>query len=306
MKHIFLFLVILAALVIPVSAANITITAEPLGGTLNILTDGQTDYTVDVSQLQRDAIQRLSIDVPTGSHIDYAIWFANGSTATGHMIYEPAPGMCGSALGVDLWCQFSEVSIASSVANHYYVGAQEQGRIDIVGYGRNEDTQERVFIIYDSTAGIHIPDNPLTPSDAMAYTPVSSGVIYKFHLTSNKPITSVAYYTNTRANVDKASRTSLLDTVSEFWALLNQIKDNVIAVFWFGYDVAIFLWDNLWLIIPLYFSLTGVMAVFQAKGKPTQRIFKAMKVWFGYQRSLLNFILGTWDTVIGLITKILK
>lgn len=306
MKIPFLFLALLIILIVPVTAGNITITAEPLGGSLNILPSGQSDYTVDVSHQQRNAMQRITIDVPTGSTIDYTLWYGNGSTVSGHMKYEPASGMCGSILGLDIWCQFSEVSIGPSVSNHYYVGAQEIGRIDIVGYGRNDDTKERLFIIYDGTVGVHIPDNPFLPSDAMAYAVVPSGVIYKFHITSNKPITSVNYYTNTRDNVNKASNTSLIDTVSDFWNLLNRIKDNVIAVFWFGYGVAQFLWDNIYLAIPLYFVLTGVIALATAGGRPATRIFRAIAKWFSYQQKLLQFFLGTWDTVVGLITKILK
>jgi hypothetical protein len=179
-------------------------------------------------------------------------------------------------------------------------------RTDIVGYGRNEDTLERLFIIYDTNGLFYIPDNPLIPADAMAFTPVPRGVIYKFHLESNKPITSVFYYTNTKELVQKASDTSLLDAVSEFWSLLNKIKDNVIGVFWFGYSIAIFMWDNLFLIIPLYLVLTGVLAIQSAKGNPHLRLLVALRNWFGMQRALFQFFMGTWDMIVGLITKILK
>jgi hypothetical protein len=140
------------------------------------------------------------------------------------------------------------------------------GRIDIVGYGRNDDNQERLFIVYDSSFGLHIT------GDAMAYTPVpGQNVIYKFTLSSNKPMTSANYYTNTRDNVQKASDTSVLDAISEFANLLIQIKDSVIEIFWFGYGLAIFLWDNIYLIIALYFALTGAMCV-----NGTNNIFAAI------------------------------
>ena len=286
-------------LILPANASNITITAEPLGGSLNLLPSHQMSYTVDVSSLQRNAIQRITADVPSGSIVSYTIWYGNGSTLSGQMIYNPVSStFCGDLTGLSGFCQYSSVSIGSSKASHYYVGVQEAGRLEIVGYGRNEDTQERLFIIYD-LAALPIPLH--LPGDALAYTPVPSGVIYKFTLSSNKPMTSVNYYTNTMANVDTASRTSLLDVLKEWAGLLIQIKDTVIAVFWFFYDLAVFMWDNIYLIVALYFGLTGAMAVNQSKD-----IFAAIKKWFGYQRSLVNFILGLWDMVVGLITKILK
>ena len=296
MKYLFLFAVLVLILIVPANAANITITAEPLGGSLNILPSHQSSYTVDVSKLQRNAIQRLTVDIPTDTTISYTLWYGNGTTISGQMIYNKASSTnCGDPTGLVGYCQYSKVSIGAMSSDHYYVGLQEIGRIDIVGYGRNEDTGQRLFIIYDSTGGLHIP------GDAMAYSEIPSGVIYKFTITANKPITSCTYYTNTKENVQKASETSLLDVIIEWANLLVQIKDTVIEVFWFFFYVAQFMWDNIYLIIALYFGLTGAIAANQSKD-----IFAAIKKWFGYQRSLLNFILGTWDTVIGLITKILK
>jgi hypothetical protein len=309
MKHILIFLAVLALIIVPATASNITITAEPLGGSMNHLPSHQTAYSVDVSQLQRNAIQRIAVDVPTGTTVNYQIWYGNGTSLSGHMVYHSVTdtGACGQTLFVNNPCQFSEVSIGSSVANHNYVGLEEIGRIDIVGYGRNDDTRERLFVVYDSAVGVANVGlteqilRPFVAGDALAYVAVPQGSIYKFSLSSDKPLTGVAYYTNTQANVEKASNTSLLDVITEWANFLIQIKDTVIEVFWFFYYVAEFLWDNIYLIIALYFALTGAVAVNNSKD-----IFKALKTWFQYQRSLLNFILGTWDTVVGLITKILK
>lgn len=315
MKHLFVLLM-LVMIAVPASAATYEITAEPLGGTINIGPSHVTDYTIDVSKLQRNAIQRIGIDIPTGTSLTYTIWYGNGSVLTGHMTYNPAPGMCSdTALVGSGWCQFSEVAIGSSTANHYYVGAQEIGRIDIIGYGR--DTTDPVapvrgFLIYDSSFGVSNVGvteritNTLSggkiSSDAIAFQAVPSGVIYKFQIQSNKPVTGIAYYTNTKANVETASNTSLLDILDKIWQVLNQIKDTVIDVFWFGYYLFEFIWDNLFLIVPLYFALTGVMALQQSR----YEIFKAITTWFRFQRSLLTFILGLIDTLIGLLSKFIK
>jgi len=293
-RFIFAILLLVALLISPVMGNNITITAEPLGGSLNPIIGGQSDYTVDVSMLQRNAIQRISIDVPTGTHLDYTVWYGNGSTLTGHMIYNPAPGMC----GLSPLCQYSEVSIGSSTASHNYVGIQEMGRIDIIGYGRDETVPAapvRVFIIYDSTGGLHIP------GDAMAFEPVPSGVIYKFHISSNKPITGGGYYTNTKDNVEAASNKSLLDVINDWLTLINQIKDGVIQIFWFFYEGFFFFWDNIFLILILYITITGAIAANQSKD-----IFQAIGKFFRYQQKLIEFFLGYIDKVTSLIAKFWK
>lgn len=290
--NIFFALVALLILIFPgAMAANITITAEPLGGTLNIAPSGMSDYTVDVSSLQRNAVQRITVDVQTGSTIDYTLWYGNGTTISGQLIYQSAAGMC----GLSPLCQYSSVSIGGNMDDHYYVGLEEIGRIDIVGYGRNEDTSERVFIIYDSTMGLHIP------GDAMAFYPVPSGVIYKFSFSSTKPMTSLNYYTNTRENVDKASNTSLLDVFTDWWNIINQIKETLIRVFWFFYYGFQFFWDNILLIMAMYLAITGAMAANGSKD-----IFTAIAKFFKYQQKLLEFLLNFIDRVISLISRFIK
>lgn len=291
-------------LVVPAMAEVVEITAEPLGGSLNIAPSGQTNYLIDVSGLQRNAIQRISIDIPSGTTVDYTVWYGNGSSLSGQMIYEPsAPGGCIVPPFVPplptVGCQRSYVSIGSGSSEEIYYGTAIAGRIDIVGYGRemtDPDNPVYGYVVYDQgLPGLHLP------SGAAAFAPVPSGVIYKFQLTATKPLTAVVYYTNTKANVQKAAKTSLLDVLKEFADLLVKIKDNVIEVFWFFYYLAEFLWDNLILIVALYFALTGAIAISKSKD-----IFAAIQTWFKYQRALLNFILGLWDTLIGIVTKILK
>jgi hypothetical protein len=310
-RFLFAALLFIALLIAPVMGNNITITAEPLGGSLNPIIGGQSDYTVDVSSLQRNAIQRISVDVPTGSHVDYTVWYGNGTSLSGHMIYNSAPGMCGQSIPfVDNPCQYSEVSIGSSSSSHYYVGVQEWGRLDIIGYGRDETipaAPARVFLIYDSSFGVSnvgIVETYLRPyiaGDALAFTPVPSGVIYKFHISSNKPLTGGMYYTNTEKNVNDASNKSLLDVINDWLTLINQIKDGVIQIFWFFYEGFFFFWDNIFLILILYIVITGAIATNQSKD-----IFQAIGKFFKYQQKIIEFFLGYIDKVTSLIAKFWK
>lgn len=255
-------------LVVPIMAEVVEITAEPLGGSLNVAPSGQTNYIIDVSGLEKDAIQRISVDIPSDTTVDYTIWYGNGASLSGQMIYEPSAGGCIPTPFVPLLptvgCQRSYVSIGSASSDVIFFGTSIVGRIDIVGYGRemtDPDNPVYGYVVYDTTAGLHMP------GDAAAFTPVSTGVIYKFELTSTKQLTGVSYYTNTRANVQRAAKTSIIDAIKEFADILLKIKDTIIEVFWFFYDVAKFIWDNLTMIIAFYFSITGAISIYNAKGK---------------------------------------
>ena len=105
--------------------------------------------------------------------------------------------------------------------------------MDIIGYARNYTTETSY------TTGIMVYDALRISTKYLAYYPVADGSpvsIYKFEYQSTEPVV-VNYYTNTRANVEKAARTTLLEAVNEWvaYALL-------IGSFVFGLVVALFSW----------------------------------------------------------------
>jgi len=288
------YLIVLGMIVSPVLANSYEITAEPLGGELHGSLGKFSSYTVDGTGKDL-AIQRISVDVPTGATVNYTLWYGNGQTVSGWMIYRNSTDCVDLLSFYDGWCQYSGVAISTDVQGYSYRGAQEFGRVDIVGYGRNwttSTTYDTGFIIYDSVFGV-------SERRIMAFYPVTSlsdNIIYKFRIDATKPV-AIGWYTNTRANVGKAATTTVLEATNEWITMVlswvSTIKEFAIQTF---YWLKFFLWDNLVLTIVLYIGITGAVAFNQSKD-----IFAALKKFFGYQRGLYNFILSMWQALIDIV-----
>ena len=290
MKSHYLILIVVVALLVVPTSAKYTFTGSVQPWTRVIDVGSVVDSTMDVST-KGDGIQEIKLVIGTGTTVSFTLWLGNGTQVSGTMVYEPSTTGCDTTD----YCQKTEMTIGSSVYTRYYKGIEQFGRIDIAGYARDESTTPPTYgiLVYDSTTSLEPSDGAFYPTDKM---------IYKYHLTANKPV-GLFVSTAPMGDLTTAAKKSNGDVVNELWTIFNQIKDLVIEVFWFGFNLAVFLWENIWLIIAMYFALTGVMALTASKGKG--RIFKAIKTWLKYQKSLLDFILGLWDTVIGLITKII-
>ena len=220
-------------IVSPISA-RYEISPQPLSGDM-ITTPGQSqNLMVDVSQ-EGKAIHKISVDLSTGTTVNFTLTYGNGDTVSGWMIYT----------NNGFYQQHSEVAIDADVSTFDYTGLQEVGRIDVVGYARNytdETNYTSGFIVYDTVFGI-------TQFNAMAYYPVSGGVsdnvIYKFEITSDQPV-SVTYYSDTRANVGKWANTTPAGIVSDWLALATQyataIYNFIASIFWL---IKFFFIDNL-------------------------------------------------------------
>lgn len=292
-RWLLLSLLLFVLLIVPASATY-EITAEPLGGALHSAGSKITSFTTDVSA-EGNAIQRISIDVPSGATVDFTLWYANGSTVTGHMTYEPSTNCVGG--GLLNTCQHSEVSIGGDTQGYSYVGTAVIGRIDIVGYARNwsadKTTYTTGFIVYDSVFGV-------SERRAMAYYPVASisdNVIYKFQISSNKPV-SVAWYTNTRQNVGQAASTNILEALGKFAAFLAQMAGRIydFLVSLIGW-IKFFFIDHLFLTLALYIAISMCFAARGARGK----IPKFFRTFIGDQVKLVKFIIELFRVFVEII-----
>jgi hypothetical protein len=290
--HIFvlLALLLLAGMIVsPVCAIGYEITAEPLGGVLNPVAGKITNLTIDMSPTG-DAVQRIAVDVGTGTTVNFTLWYGNGATVSGWMEYT----------NDGFFQQHSEVAIDSDISGYDYIGLQEIGRIDIVGYARNwtSDTQYTTgFIVYDSVFGV-------SERRAMAYYPVAAlgdNVIYKFQLISTKPV-AVAYYTNTRENVGRASTLTPIEAGNEWITLALKYSASAIAflagLFWI---IKFFFVDNLLLIIVLWIA---VSMAYSAISSPN--IFVFYKKFFKLQKALLDFVVALWMTLWSIINYLVQ
>jgi hypothetical protein len=291
--HIFVllaFLLVGGMIVSPV-CARYQISPQPLSGDM-ITTPGKiTDLTVDVSE-QGEAFHKISVDLSTGTTVNFTLTYGDGDTVSGWMVYT----------NNGFYQQHSEVAIDSDVSVFDYVGVQEVGRIDVVGYARNytEDDSSYTsgFIVYDTVFGI-------TQFNAMAYYPVSGGVsdnvIYKFQITSDQPV-SVTYYTDTRTMVGEWSNKDQEGIVSDWIALAGQYASaayNFIgSLFWL---IKFFFIDNLLLIIALWIAVT---MAYSAISSPN--IWGFYKKFFRLQKALLDFVISLWKTLWEIINYLIQ
>ena len=278
------FVLVLGMIVSPVCALGYEITAEPLGGQIHLVEGKVSNLSIDVSA-KGDAVQRIAVDIGTGTAVNFTLTYGNGATVSGWMEYT----------NDGFFRQHSEVAIDTDIQGYDYIGLQEIGRIDIVGYARNWTSNTEYttgFIVYDSVFGI-------SERRAMAYYPVpsiSDNVIYKFELTSTKPV-AVAYYTNTRENVAKAAATTLLEVINEWVQLAISlaffVKDTAIALFFW---LKFFFWDNLGMTVALYISISMAYAANTSKD-----IFRFIGKFFNDQKKLFEFVLSLWTTLVNII-----
>lgn len=278
-----LFVLLIAALIIPFASAEYEITAEPLGGgTLILIPGNPTNLTQDYTATG-EAVQRISIDIPTGTTVDYTLWYGNGSTVSGYMKYEPAVvGTCGYTGPIANPCQLSEVSLGGDTSSVNYVGLQEVGRIDIIGYAKDKSTTPYTqgFLVYDSTYGYH------SSGDAMAFY-AAQGVIYKYSLSSNKPLTGIALYVAPRDKVEKAAITSILDAIDEYVQFARKITEFVMDFMESMLRWTIFFFNNLDLIIASYMTATMAFAARNSRGN----LEKFFRQWISDQVALVRFLI---------------
>lgn len=279
-------LIIMLVLVSPVSA-TIDITAEPLGATWRSF-DYQTDFTYDAST-NGEGIQRFGADLTTGTILDFTIWYGDGSTVSGSMEFTHDDALCAvGPLDVNAYCQHSEVSLGGTNAERNFIGLQEIGRFDIVGYAKNTDTNETGLLVYDSVAGI-------SDRQVEVFYPVSGAVtMYKIHVTTNQPI-KMGLFTNKRSNIEKAAHTTIWEAIDEWkaylLAFLDSAKNFISDVF---YWTKFFFVDNIGLIVTLYISGSMAITAYNVRGNPVKFIPRFLKD----QKALFEFIINLWRTII--------
>jgi hypothetical protein len=279
--HIIFIIMVLGILIVPVSA--IKVTAEPFGAEFTT-TKAVSSLTYDGTS-QGLAIQRIGIDAPTGSHVDFTITYGNGDTVTGSAEYT----------NDGFYQQNSEIVFGGVTSDYHYVGIEEMGRFYVTGYAINDTATPEVpgLVMFGSSYGAS-----LLNSDLVFYptNPGSDGVMYKVVITSNRPV-DITIYTNPRGEVSTAISKSFIDTLNEWVNFALQIGATIYElVYQIFYWLKFFFWDNLLMTIAIYIALTGAIAMNQSKD-----VFAAIGKFFKYQKTLFEFIIGMWQKLIELI-----
>lgn len=292
--HIFVllaFLIVLGMIVSPSMAY--TITAEPLGGVLHPTLGKTTSMEVDMSP-QGEAVQRILVDVPTGTSVNFTLWYGSGKTVTGWMQYTQSSSCDDFISFFDSYCQYSGVAIGSDAQGYNYRGVQEIGRMDIVGYGRNDTSNQTGFLVYDTVVGVW-------QGQIMSFYAVSNPqdmVIYKFQITSNNPV-DITYYTNTRQNVLNAATKTIFDVGSEWVNFALSIGSTLLGFVLMSFAVIKFFFiDNFLLVIALWISVTMAYSAIS-----TRNIFQFYTKFFRYQKSLYYFMIELWNYLIQIVSS---
>ena len=176
--HIFVLLAVLllgGMIVSPASAYNYMITAEPLEGTFVDIPGQVYNASVDLSP-EGMAAQRIVVDIPTGTSVNFTLWYGSGASVSGWMQYNPSEDCTGWFAGE--YCQYTGVAIDSDAQGYNYRGLQEIGRIDIVGYARDDSDENNPipgFIVYDSVFGLSDRRAMADPSHATPRGSSSAG-----------------------------------------------------------------------------------------------------------------------------------
>ena len=280
-------LLVLGMFVSPVSAGYDIVTVSEIvhaGGTSNVV-EQTSDLTVDLLS-EGKAIQQLEVDLGSGTTVNFTLWYGNGETVSGWMVYRNS---------IDCWgwfpgdfCQYSGVSIGTDSEGSSTRGFQEVGKIDIVAYARNWTSDKEYtqgFLIFDTVAGL--------PEGHSAYYQVANAtnsIVYKFHVAATSPV-KVTYLYNTRAKIVAGTGSgNPLNIISEWIELASKFAKSAIdfiwGVFWI---IKFFFIDNLLLIIVLWISVSMAYAAISSAN-----IFIFYKKFFGLQRALVDFIISLW------------
>lgn len=282
MKPIFIIGVLILLLVVPASA-DIKITAEPLNAE-EVNYDTTTSLTWDGTSGGL-GIQRIGIDAPTGTTVNFTVYYGNGDSVAGWVKYT----------NDGFYQQASQIYLGGEVSNFHFVGLQEIGRFYVAGYAVQNNTEPGI-VLYGSTAGLSTIQN-----DYVFYqtSTASDGVMYKIVLTSNKPI-DVSILTNPRGEVAAVNTKGLLEVLNDWVNLALSTSATYLSFLTTFYEVLkFFFWDNLVLTIALYIGLTGAMAFGTSKD-----IFAALKKFFNYQKKFYEFIIGLFNSLIDILNKI--
>jgi hypothetical protein len=284
----YLIALILVALLITPAFAKIVITAEPVGGNLETVTvKGVMNYEYDPTAEGR-AIQRIGIDVPTGTTVDFTLTYGNGNTVSGTLHY----------FNDGFFQQTSEIDFGPESSSYTYVGLQEMGRFYVSGYAKNE-TEPGVysdpgFVVFGSTAGLSFINN-----DFVYYQVTGDPVIYKLEIGSNAPV-DVAVYTNPRDEVATAASKSFFDIANEWVEYALSIGGTIYDVVTSAFKwIRFFFIDHLAMTVALYIAGSLAFSARACRGNP----IRMLRQFFKDQVGLFHFILDLWGKLIEIISS---
>lgn len=302
MRILFILLLVCVLLAAPVSATNYQLSALPKSNQEIKMETGITDYTFDAAANQGTAykpkaIQEIIIDMPSDTTVHFTLTYGSGETVSGWGKYLHTGQTCNDITG-NAYCNYNEVSIGGDTHGYNFWGLSEIGHLNIIGYARNMDTNTTGIIVYDDILGLN------NPSSSTAYfsTGAATNIIYRVHISSDKPVKLTMYISDKETLQGTVSSTP--SEIFNKWVNIATGISSMVQgfitglIYWIGF---FFAGGNWILIVVLY--ITGSMAItaYNTKGNPVAFLPR----FFKDQKALFEFALGVWRTLIESIGTII-
>jgi hypothetical protein len=284
-----LAVLVLAGMIIsPVAAASYTLTGYQEFNVLDVQKDEYTNVqsvTFDKSEEDK-AITLIHFKVPQDHQVDFTIYYGTGATVTG------------SASNVWDVSIFPATTTTSSITfdgvtkSYSYFDTNPSWDYYLSGYARNNEDNTTGLIVY--SAGYGSFDNDLAVFKAVPN--LGTNLIYRVDLSSDTTFdVDISYGSKSQvaATVSKDIIGVAGDWISFALSIAGSVLALVLAVFGL---IKFFFIDNILLVIALWIGVTMAYSATSSKD-----IFGFYKKFFKLQRTLLDFIVGLWNTLVQII-----
>jgi hypothetical protein len=288
---LFVFLIVSGMIVSPISAYYQKMDITASDSNLGIVQHPFTDVTTLSFSNGTDVISVVNMKVPIGTTVNFTATYGNGATISGSTAFSSV---------VPYVYSRREIRLSTGYAYQDFVDPVQLGQdTEILSYASdmsdNGTAISQGFMLH----------NPATfgGENILVYVPISgsfaANLLTSITITSTQPI-DVLILTDTPSNTVKlaeATSKNFLDTGLEWVNFATGIAGALLGfvLMVFGL-IKFFFIDNLLLIIALWF---GVSMAYSAIS--TRDIFGFYKKFFGFQRTLLDFIVGLWNTLVQII-----
>ena len=289
-----LIVVAVLLLAIPVSAEYV-VTGGGLVGT------GTAYPGVSVFQFTAtpgQSIQRIEYDLPIDTTVNITLYYGTGSVVTGYAVYSSYLPAAVSTSKVQLGPDentYSEQFIDAQAAGYSLIK-----HVQWNGYAINRSvsgTETMGFTLQDPYYGMI--------SNELVYLEIpdlKNNLVYGVSITSSQPIDLWVFTAETTYLKEIVAKT-YIDTLFGFGQgildIAYTIKDVTYAIF---YWLKFIFYDNLVLTMALYFSVTMAWSAISSKGN----IFKFYQKFFRLQKTMIEFILLTFNTIVQIFGTIIN
>jgi hypothetical protein len=283
--HIFILLAVLVVggmLASPVCAAEYSSTLLPTTNTTSYYGENVLSWSHD-AQANGQKIALIYFTVPSGSTVDFTLYYGNQSTVSGSMSNTP--------LGYG-WT-VAAVEINGATDSYTYFDLNQFYDIEVTGYARlSNNTDITGFLISSDAYGIG--DNDL--ASFFAVPNIQRNLIYKLEVTGTQPFKIEvvdAPTSDVAENVSHSPLEGLNNWLNYAMSVSGSVFGFITALFWI---IKFFFIDNLLLVIALYLGVTMAYSAIS-----TRDIWGFYKKFFRLQRSMLDFVVALWTTLVQII-----